>query len=327
MTDKTGENRKMSLGIVGGGEGAAKAISAIKGYHSIQIVSIVCRPDELMGLIDSPIKTNSYDILLRRDDINTVYIATPNNTHVDLALKALDAGKHVIIEKPLSHTFEEAHMLLSKVKPKPVAAVAFKKRFGSAIPFFKDAVSNTKGNVKVSYKWYLPAPTKSWLFNIAISGGGIIMDLGSHVFDLFEYIFGEILSVHARIAMSKYFPDIEEYAFIDIEFRSGFKGEIELSWLSQIADQCLTIEINSRKLKWKRVKKGGKSADIFEDTDSGFQEVFEPAAEYRNFLDCFYKRALGGREEIPLIEAGLRNLQIINAAYHSSKLNRKVIVQ
>jgi predicted dehydrogenase len=320
------KNKVLCLGVVGGGEGATKLISSLKDHRAIHISSVACRSDELARIIDPSNRTDSYELMLKRGDIDAVYIATPNNTHIELALRALDAGKHVIVEKPLSHSIDDAQrfMQLPRAHSENVVAVAFKKRYGYSSRYILEAISNTDKRVKISYKWYLPAPLMNWKYDISVSGGGIIMDLGSHILDLFEHIAGKISSVQARIKMSTHFPDIEDFAEINVCFHSGSTGEIELSWLSKIEHQTLTVSINSRHLNWARTKINGKSTDIFTDTQANMRREFNPADEYKNFLNCFHKRVYNGIGAIPSIESGLRNLQIINAAYRSAKSGRPV---
>lgn len=318
-------NNPLKLGIVGGGEAATKAVSAIKNLSSISIISVVCTQDELLDLIEPSKKTLYYEKLLDSNDVDAIYIATPNNTHIALAHKALAADKHVLIEKPLSSSIEEGQQFLNTIKNRGlVVAVAFKKRYGGFIQDLRNIIINIREDFNIFYKWHLPAPLGNWRYDLAIAGGGIIMDLGSHILDLFEYLFGKISSVYAMVKLSKVFPGIEEYAEIEVNFCSGIKGRIELSWLSKAAHQSLSITTRSRELIWKRVKQDGESIDIFVDTLEIRRKVFDPGDEYRGLFENFHKKLSKGDGELPSIEAGIRNIKIIAAIYESVKLNQMI---
>jgi len=73
------------------------------------------------------------------------------------------------------------------------------------------------------------SPGKGWLYDPKLSGGGVLMDLGSHAIDMFHYLFGDIRKVHA-FAKSVYNPEVEDYVSINLHFKNNLFGALQISW-------------------------------------------------------------------------------------------------
>src|SRR3989442_1136272 len=128
----------LSLGLVGGGSAARRLVDAAVNIDSANIRAVVCKPGELTDSIPCEDRIPSYALLLRRNDINAVYLATPVHTHIPLALEAVHAGKHVLIEKPLALSLCDLRRL-ELASDRLVVGTAFKKRFGAGIEYLRGA--------------------------------------------------------------------------------------------------------------------------------------------------------------------------------------------
>jgi predicted dehydrogenase len=145
----------------------------------------------------------SPEALLAHDDIDLIHIASPPSTHANLALAALQAGKHVLCEKPLALTVSEAERMIALASRKSLTlgvnlimrynplASAVKRLITSGVlgePLFAALVNAAQDEL---------LPAQHWFWNPAESGG-IFVEHGVHFFDLFEWWFGEgeILSAH-----------------------------------------------------------------------------------------------------------------------------------
>ncbi len=135
--------------------------------------------------------------LLKNDDINAVYIATPPSSHLELALRALRAGKHVYLEKPMVLGKKEALILTQAVSNgKNKLVVAHYRRHLPLYLKVKELV-NSRAIGDISFvdikflKSHKANKDYNWRLNASISGGGLFHDLAPHQIDLLLYLFGD----------------------------------------------------------------------------------------------------------------------------------------
>lgn len=140
--------------------------------------------------------------LIARDDVDLVDICTPGNSHAEIAIAALDAGKHVLCEKPLANTVEEAEAMAeaaARARARgQVAMVGFNYRRVPAAAYARRLVASGRigalRHVRVSYlqDWLVdPEAPLTWRLKKETAGSGALGDLGAHIVDLAQFIAGE----------------------------------------------------------------------------------------------------------------------------------------
>src|SRR3954469_4538120 len=139
------------------------------------------------------------DALIRDPDVDAVYIATPPGSHFEYALKVAAAGKPCYVEKPMARSFVECQRMIDAFeRAKLPLFVAYYRR---ALPRFvklKDLIDSGKIGHVTSCRYHRttpdrPAPPGFWRLDVAQSGGGLFLDVGSHVLDLLDYLLGEFV--------------------------------------------------------------------------------------------------------------------------------------
>ena len=141
-------------------------------------------------------------------EIDVVDIATPNHLHAEIAIAAAGAGKHIISEKPLARTSEEAKAMYEAVTEAGVVhMVAFNYRRTPAVSLAKKLIEEGSiGRILNFRGTYLqdwsadPGSPLSWRFQKSIAGSGALGDIGTHVIDLARYLVGEIAQVNALMS-------------------------------------------------------------------------------------------------------------------------------
>ncbi|MFB7638929.1 Gfo/Idh/MocA family protein [Peribacillus butanolivorans] len=141
--------------------------------------------------------------LIERDDIDVIDIVTPNHTHAEIAIAAAEAGKHIITEKPLALTLEEAKRMHEAVKKYDVIhMICHNYRFVPAIQFVKKLIEDGRlGKIYHFRANYLqdfimdPEFPLIWRLKKEISGSGSLGDIGAHSIDLARFLVGEIKEV------------------------------------------------------------------------------------------------------------------------------------
>lgn len=143
--------------------------------------------------------------VIERDDVDVVDVVTPGDTHAEIAIAALDAGKHVLCEKPLANTVDEARRMAEAAEKAAArgirSMVGFTYRRVPATTFARDLVSSGRiGEIRQVRAEYLQdwlsdaeAPL-TWRLQKDRAGSGALGDIGAHAVDLTEYITGQRLS-------------------------------------------------------------------------------------------------------------------------------------
>lgn len=196
--------------------------------------------------------------LLAAEDIDVVHICTPNATHAELAMRALDAGKHVICEKPLATTAADARKLSEAAAScGRIAAVPFVYRYH---PMVREARARVaRGDIgelltlDCSYlqDWMLLSTDDDWRVRSASGGASrAFADIGSHLCDLLEFVTGQrIRSLSARTRRvfaerAGRAVDTEDIVAILVETESAALGTLLISQMAAGRKNALTLEIH-----------------------------------------------------------------------------------
>lgn len=144
-----------------------------------------------------------YHALVKRDDIGLVDVSTPGYTHHDVVIAALEAGKHVICEKPLANTLEEARDMVNAAKKAgTINMVNFNYRRVPAVQFAKQLIDEGKiGKITHWRAVYLqdwlvnPMAPLAWRLKKELAGSGALGDIAAHILDLSHLLVGDITEV------------------------------------------------------------------------------------------------------------------------------------
>lgn len=165
--------------------------------------------------------------LLADPEVDAVYIATPVVCHARQAMMAADAGKHILIEKPLASTVEESEQVIAYCEEKGVKiAAGLMMRFGAHIQNMKKAVAEGKiGKPATGYAqftaWF-PKEEGNWRQSKKTAGGGSMMDMGVHCIDLLQYINGspvvQVTAMHDTISFDY---EVEDTSTVLLRLENG----------------------------------------------------------------------------------------------------------
>ena len=174
--------------------------------------------------------------LLERGDVDFVSICTPTITHAKLALEAIGMGKHVLVEKPMTNTVEEAEEVIRKASSQNVRVmVGFIERFNPAVRKAKEIME--KGDIG---QVVLASARRVSRWPERIGDVGVIKDLAIHDIDLICHLFGnEVTQVYAIAGSLAH--RFEDYANITLSFKDGKSASIEANWLTPRKIRRLTI--------------------------------------------------------------------------------------
>ncbi|MDR7251429.1 putative dehydrogenase [Nocardioides sp. BE266] len=218
----------------------------------------------------------SWRDLVARDDIDLVDVCTPGDTHAEIAIAALEAGKHVLCEKPLANSVEEAEAMVDAADKAAVngvrAMVGFTYRRVPAIALARQLVANgrlgTIHHVRAQYlqDWIVdPQAPLSWRLQKDKAGSGALGDIGAHIVDLAQFIVGDdIRRVSGRLRTfvdERPLPSehsglsgtagtgtgkvtVDDAATFLAEFGSGAMGVFEATRFANGRKNAIRIEVN-----------------------------------------------------------------------------------
>jgi len=171
--------------------------------------------------------TTSFDDLLNDPELEAVAIATPVSTHHPLALAALEAGKHVFIEKPLAASSEEAKELMTVAEERGLTLMpGHTFLYSPPVNMIRDLIrSGELGEI------YFISMSRVNL-GLHQSDVSVAWDLGPHDFSILRYWLDATPSHVSAMSRSCVFPGIPDVAFINLEYLGGAIAHVELSWLA-----------------------------------------------------------------------------------------------
>jgi predicted dehydrogenase len=231
----------LGFAIVGCGMIARFHARALEEVADARVVALVSRnPANAESLADSlgtkcAVATDLTPVLARRD-VDVVVVTTPSGAHLEPALAAAAAGKHVVVEKPLEITLERCDRLIEACDRNRVQlATIFPSRFGDANRALKDAVTAGRfGRLtlgETTCKWWRPQSyydEGGWKGTRALDGGGALMNQAIHNVDLLSWIMGPVTQVTGFTAMLAHERiEVEDTAVACLRFASGALGVIQ----------------------------------------------------------------------------------------------------
>jgi len=207
--------------------------------------------------------TTSLDELLSRQDVNVVDVCAPNFAHREIVLGALRAGKSVIVDKPLACNSAEAQEIAEATAAgKARLGMVFNYRFVPALMLANKIIAD--GSLGTIYHFHLdllhtgyqnPNRPMSWRLRHAQSGGGALVDLGSHMIDLARYLLGEIAEVQATTrtyitqrpvsaaSSVRESVDVDDAAWINTKMESGAQGTLFVTRYATGAVDDMNVQI------------------------------------------------------------------------------------
>ncbi|MGL6195491.1 MAG: Gfo/Idh/MocA family protein [Thermoguttaceae bacterium] len=342
------------FGIIGCGMIAsfhAKAIEQAGG----KLVACFDRVQQAADRLAETFKCRAYYDLkpfLADKDVEIVTIGTPSGAHLDPAVAAAEAGKHVIVEKPLEITPARCDTIISACeKAGVVLATIFPSRFHKSSLRLKSAVDSgrfgrlTLGDAIV--KWYRTQEyydSGVWRGTWELDGGGALMNQAIHSVDLLTWLMGPVKEINSQTALLAHERiEVEDTAVATVRFANGALGIIEAT-TAAFPGSLKRIEINGSTgsavieeediIKWDFSVSKPEDAEIREQMTerlSGGGGAADPAAigfhgHAALFADVIEAIETGRK---PLIDGyeGRRSVEIICKIYESAKIGKAVICE
>lgn len=263
----------------------------------------------------------AYDDLataLQRARADAVYIATPVQTHVALGVQVLQAGKHVLVEKPLGMTAAECAVLTAEAQRAGVTAgCAYYRR---CLPRFQHArqvlASGALGDlltVRMSYlAWYAPQPP-SW--RVAEGTGGPVGDMGCHMFDLVTALCGRARRIYASATRRVQTFAADESCLVLADWDGGLGVQASFHWSSKSWQHELEITGSEGRLTWRPFDSGPVMLERGREVEH--IDVPAPANLQQPLIEDFTAAIRDGRPPAVPLEEATATAAILDAVRQS----------
>ncbi|HEU4865490.1 MAG TPA: Gfo/Idh/MocA family oxidoreductase [Actinomycetota bacterium] len=243
----------------------------VRNLHEVEAAepALVCdlRPEALATIqrrYPAVRTTTDFDEVLADDTIDAVAIATPVSSHFELAARALESGKHVFVEKPLTASSDEAIELIELADHHGLVLMpGHTFLYSPPVNMIRSLISS--GELGEIYF----ISTSRVNLGLHQSDVSVAWDLGPHDFSILRYWLDETPSHASALSRGCVIPTIPDVAFIDLKFPSGTVAHVELSWLAPSKLRRTTI-VGSRKMV------------VYDDTSNEPVRVFDSGVMLRD---------------------------------------------
>jgi predicted dehydrogenase len=321
------------FGVIGTGGMAQGHIERLLKMPEVEVAAFadisaqsLARTREKHGAAVADVPTyHDYREMLEKSKLDALLIATPHTLHYQMAVDSLDAGAHVLLEKPMVNTVTDAHALLKKIdETGKIVGLAYQRHGQPEFRYIREKIASGEfGEVQfinaLQQQGWAKGTAGSWRQDPALSGGGQINDSGSHLLDIVLWTTGLAPEKVAAFMDNRGTP-VDINSALSIKFTNGAHGNISVvgdaaGWYEDISIWC-------------------EKGSFYVRNASGFQvqgtdgKNFTPAPADMpagSDVDTNFIRAILGTEEIAAKPInGLRTIELTEAAWESAAAGGQV---
>jgi predicted dehydrogenase len=277
---------------------------------------------------------DDYARCLRDPQVHAVFVATTNGTHAEYSIRAAEAGKHVLCEKPMANTVEDCRAMIEACRAHSVRLmIAYRKYFEPASVALKKLVDAGKlGRLKIIHSAFtivLPGKAPAWHLSREHAGGGALMDLGVYCVNTIRWLTANEpreVSARAWTLDPSRFREVEENITFQLIFRDGLVAQASASFG---AAQASFLHVHGER-GWAALDPAyayDEERRLFGKVDGRwFERTFKRMDEFVLELDALAECIRSGRDPEPDGNQGLRDVAVMQAIYRAARENRSVAV-
>jgi predicted dehydrogenase len=337
---RAAEDRPMGYAIVGLGGYAEIIMSKFAQCRSSRLTALVSGTPEKLARFGAQYGVpesgrysyDTFDSIRDNPDVDIVYVILPNSMHAEYTIRAAQAGKHVLCEKPMSNTAAEAEAMIAACRAAGrKLMIGYRCHFEAAnreaIRVVRDGELG-KLSVITAEHGFNAAPNQ-WRLNKALAGGGSLMDIGIYSLQAARYLTGEEpIAVSAMESTDKSdprFAEVEDRINFQLKFPSGVIADCVSTYSANYnryravgSERAIDLE-PATAYEGNRIRIGNPWAPMEAHTPPPM-----PINQFSAMLDHLSDCARTGAEPIVPGEEGLRDMRLIEAIYRSAREGRTI---
>lgn len=311
----------LRFGIVGAGaiaQSYAQAFDRCPGVRFAAVADVRLEAAKALAEVGGAQPFESYKAMRKETGLDAVIVCTPPAVHPEICTYFLERKVAVLCEKPMSVDSKSARGMIDTARRTGVKfTMASKFRYVEDVVRAKGIVtSGILGDIVLFENAFTSRVDMSarWNSNIAISGGGVLIDNGTHSIDIMRYFLGPVADVHVVEGKRSQGLEVEETVRIFVRSESGVLGNIDLSWsINKELERYINIYGTQGTVcvGWKESKYRQTSSRDWVVFGKGYDKVQAFSAQIRNFAG-----AIRGEEALLITaEDALASVEVIEAAY------------
>ncbi len=325
--------KKLNFALIGTGGIAQTYAQAFQASNCCKLIAVADVRKESADAFAEPFGAKSfsdYKTLAENSEIDAVIISTPPNTHPEIAMYFMQRGVNVLCEKPLCLSVAEAKAMIECAEKSNVKfTMATKFRYVEDVIKAKSMIaSGVLGDI-VQFENAFTAKvdmSKRWNADSEISGGGVLMDNGTHSVDIIRYFLGAISEVLAVEAGGTQNLSVDENVKLLAKTANGVTASVDLTWgINKELPNFISIYGTNGTLHigWGASKYKLNSNPDWIQIGKGYDKVQAFRSKIENFANAIH----GTEELLTKPEDALASVEVIEAAYKSLNQNlwQKVI--
>ncbi len=320
------------FGLIGAGGIAQSYLQAFQKTKEATLVAVAdVRPEAAQAMAEQAgcSSYNSYQMMAENEELDAIILCTPPITHLEISCFFLERKVNVLCEKPLSVDARSAKTMIDTAEREGVIlTMASKFRYVEDVIRAKSLIASGILGEIVLFENAFTARVEMrdrWNSNPAISGGGVLMDNGTHSVDIMRYFLGPLAEVQTVEGKRIQGLAVEDTVRIFVKSTAGVVGNVDLSWsINKDLDSYIRIygSQGTISIGWKESKYRQATSQDWITFGKGYNKVQAFTSQINNFA-----RAIRGEEKL-LITAqdGLASVEVIEAAYSALRKTQWTVV-
>jgi predicted dehydrogenase len=318
---------KVKFGLVGAGGIAQAYGQAFENTEWADLVAIADLCPEAAAAMAEALKCEAFAShleMLATVELDAVVVCTPPSTHPHICIELVQQGKHVLCEKPFSISAESALAMKAAAQEMDVLlTMASKFRYAEDMIRAKSIVeSGILGDIVLFENAFTSRVDMSsrWNANPDISGGGVLIDNGTHSVDIMRYFLGPLAEIQVVEGKRTQNLAVEDTVRIFAKSHSGVMGNIDLSWsINKELDYYLRIygSNGTMSIGWKESKYRLSAGQDWVVFGQGYNKV----QSFQSQIENFSKAILNQEPLLIAVEDAIASVEAIEAAYQSLNQN------
>jgi predicted dehydrogenase len=333
----------MKIGFAGAGYIINIHAKAAQAQKKVELAAVVEKYSDkaaaLARIYNIQHRYETIEQLLKAGVVDALVIGTPNFLHASQAIAALNAGVHVMVEKPMAMNAHEAEQMCDAAeKSGATLMVAHCWRFDPDVLWLKEQSSKLGKIIRTKgYGVHTHWGPSGWFTKKELAGGGALADMGIHALDTARFLLGDPrpVSVYAKLGTHYKDFDVDDTGMILVEWSNGATSYVESGWWQPHADgpEAATQLYGTQgfgQLFPTRLEIPNVEEEKVDVIDAGFafpreehclQSMYEAQMAY--FLECIGEK----KTPVPGAAEGLVNMKVVDAAYESSRTGKVVEIK
>lgn len=336
FNDQKPDDKKLGIALVGlGGYSTGQLAPALQQTKNCKLTGIVTgtpsKAERWKKKYDIPEKNiynyENFESISENQDIDIVYVVLPNSMHAEYTIKAAQAGKHVISEKPMATAVEDCQRMIDACnEANRMLSIGYRLHFEPHHQRMMELGQSKEygkvSNIEAAHSFVIGNHPEVWRLDKKLAGGGPLMDLGIYCVQGAIYTVGKVpVAVTAKfgeVTNPHLFDEVEQSIHWEMEFPGGITAQCSSSY----ADNANLLRAEAEE-GWFELSPAYSYSGIKGSTSKGkmdLPQVNQQALQMDDFAECIQHKK---KSRVPG-EMGLRDVKILMAIYESARTGKKV---